>query len=115
MNKIVLLAFNGELMCFSHVMLYAIDMNEKGHDVKVIIEGSATSLITGLNNPEAPFGKLYLQLKKKGLIACICRACSQKMGTLEEAERQGLNIVGDMQGHPSIEKYLKEGYQISSF
>jgi hypothetical protein len=37
------------------------------------------------------------------------------MGTLAEAERQGLNIVGDMQGHPSIEAYLREEYILLSF
>jgi len=38
-----------------------------------------------------------------------------QMGTFEESERQGLTIVGDMQGHPSIDKYLGEGYEIISF
>ena len=102
-------------MCFAHVMLYALDFDKKGYEVKVVIEGSATKLISELAKPDAPFSKLYSQLKEKGLLTCICQACSQKMGTFEEAERQGLAIVGDMQGHPSIDKYLAEGYEIISF
>lgn len=115
MKKVALLAYNGELTCFAHVLLYALDFEKKGYEVRVIIEGAATSLIAGLAKPDAPFAQLYNQLREKKLVSCICKACSQKMGTLEEAERQGLDIVGDMQGHPSIEGLLSEGFQIISF
>ena len=115
MKKIALLAYNGELTCFAHVMLYALDFDQKGYAVRVILEGAATSLIGQLADPDAPFGKLYGQLREKNLVSCICRACSQKMGSLEEAEKQGLAIVGDMQGHPSIESLVSEGFQIISF
>jgi hypothetical protein len=115
MKKIVLLAYTGELTCFSHVMLYALDFKEKGYEVKVVLEGAATKLIGELAVPGKPFAELYSQLREKQLLACICKACSQKMGALEEAERQGLEIAGEMKGHPSIEKYLREGYEIVSF
>lgn len=114
MKKIALLAYNGELTCFAHVMLYALDFAKKGYEVKVVIEGAATSLITELAKPGAPFANLYSQLREKNLLTCICKACSQKMGTLAEAEKQGLAIVGDMQGHPSIEGFLSDGFQIIS-
>jgi hypothetical protein len=115
MKKIALLAYNGELICFAHVMLYALDFHAKGHEVKVVLEGAATRLITELAQPGKPFANLYSQLREKGLLSCICRACSQKMGTLEEAERQGLEIVGDMQGHPSIAGLVEEGFEILPF
>ena len=115
MKKVALLAYNGELTCFAHVMLYALDLEKKGYVVKVVIEGAATSLIGQLVKPDAPFANLYSQLRDKKLLTCICKACSQKMGSLAEAERQGLTIVGDMQGHPSIEGFLSDGYQIISF
>ena len=39
-KKVALFAFNGELMCFIHVLLNALDMNKKGYEVKIVIEGS---------------------------------------------------------------------------
>jgi len=39
MEKVALFAFNGEPMCFIHVLLNALDMKEKGIDVKTIIAG----------------------------------------------------------------------------
>jgi len=115
MKKIVLLAYNGELTCFAHVMLYALDCQAKGHEVKVIIEGAATKLIKDLAVEGKPFANIYSQFKEKDLLTCICQACSQKMGAFAEAERQGLNIVGEMQGHPAIANYLEEGYELISF
>lgn len=115
MKKIALLAYNGELTCFAHVMLYALDFDKKGYEVKVVLEGAATGLIGQLASPGTPFAQLYSQLREKKLISCICRACSQKMGSLKEAEKQGLTIVGDMQGHPSIENLIGDGFQIMSF
>jgi hypothetical protein len=115
MKKVALLAYNGELSCFAHVMLYALDFEKKGYEVKVVLEGAATSLISELAKPDTPFANLYSQIREKRLIACICKACANKMGSLAEAEKQGLTIVGDMQGHPSIEGFLNDGFQIISF
>lgn len=115
MKKIALVAFTGELMCFSHVMLYALDYAEKGYQVAVIIEGAATKLITELARPDMPFAVQYRQLREQGLIACICKACSIKMGTFDEAKEQGLLMGSDMHGHPSLEQYSKQGYEVITF
>ena len=115
MEKVVLIAYNGELMCFAHVLMYAVDLDAKGYEVKMIIEGSATGLIGDLNIPGRPFANFYSQVKEKGLLTCICKACAQKMGTLAEAEKQGLNIAGDMYGHPSVDAYLQDGARILTF
>ena len=36
MKKVALFAFNGELMCFVHVLLNALDMKEKGYEDMVL-------------------------------------------------------------------------------
>ena len=113
--KVALFAFNGEAMCFVHVLLNALDFNEKGKEVKVIIEGSATKLLYELAKPDMPFHNLYVKVKDAGLIDGVCKACAAKMNTLEEAEKQGLALLSDMQGHPSMAEYMKEGYQIITF
>lgn len=115
MKKIALVAFQGELMCFAHVLLYALDYQQKGYEVAVIIEGAATRLIVDLGKAETPFAGQYGQVRDKGLIACVCRACAAKMGALDEAIAQGLTIAGEMQGHPSLERYTSMGYEILTF
>lgn len=115
MKKIALVAYQGELMCFSHVMLYALDYAEKEYEVAVIIEGAATKLIAELVKPETPFADQYRRVREKGLIACVCKACATKMGTYVEAREQGLLLGSEMYGHPSLEQYSRLGYEILTF
>lgn len=115
MEKIVLVTYNPELMCFGHVLLYALDFEEKGYKVKIVIEGGAVKLVSAFTDPEAPFAPLYAKVKEKGLIDCVCKACSAKLGSIDEARAQGLPVAGDLMGHPSIEAYLKQGYRIITF
>ena len=115
MQKVVLVAFNGEAMCFVHVLLNALDLHKKGVETKVIIEGSATKLIAVLADEQQPFANLYRQVKEQGLIECVCKACAAKMGTLKAAEAQNLPICDDMAGHPGLHRYLAAGYQVITF
>jgi len=115
MKKITLIAYDGELSCFAHVMLYALDFDSKGYDVKVIIEGAATRLIPELARPGTPFASLYKEMIDKRLLACVCESCSVKMGAFNSAQEQGLPIDGEMKGHPSLERFVSDGYEIITF
>jgi len=114
-QRVLLVAFNGEPMCFAHVLLNALDMQARGFDVKVVIEGTATKMVSELNDPEKPFGPLYLKLKEKSLIDCVCQACAATMGALDAAKEQNLPICGEMNGHPSLARYIEQGYRIITF
>jgi hypothetical protein len=114
-RKIAIFAFRGETMCFAHALLNALDLKEKGYDVKLIIEGTATEQIRELAENGKPFSDLYGKVRTAGLIDCVCKACSAKMGSLIEAEGQGLPICGEMSGHPSLSRYLEQGYETIVF
>ena len=114
-KKYALFAFNGDPMCFIHVVINAIDLSEKGHDVKVIVEGSATKLAGDFENEKNPFFKLYTKLKEMGLIDCYCMACSKKMGTLEKVKELNFPTCDELMGHPSMGKYIDQGFTIITF
>ena len=115
MSKVALFAFNGDPLCFVHVLLNALDMDEKGMIVKVIIEGSAVKLIGPLAQEDHPFHQLYQSCLDAGLIDCVCQACSHKLGSLVEAKRQNLRLCHDMSGHPSMSSYLQQGFDVITF
>lgn len=115
MKKVVLFAFNGEFMCFMHVLLNALDMHARGYDVRIVIEGAATKLISDLAVQGNPLHALYADAKGKELIDGVCRACSNKMGTLKQAEAEGLKLLDDMSGHPGMARYKEEGFEIITF
>ncbi len=109
MKKIAIFAFRGNAMCFIHVLLNALDLKAKGHEATIIMEGDAVTIIKQLEEDGNP---LYLKAKKEGLFAGVCRACSAKLGVLEFNQSVGMTLLDDMNGHPSIEQYIKNGYEI---
>lgn len=109
MDKFAFFAFNGDLMCFQHVLLNALDLAEKGHEAKIIFEGEAVKLVQKLENST---NKHYFAAKEKELIDSICKACSAKLGVLEFNQKTDIPLKGEMSGHPAMESYIKDGYKI---
>ncbi len=115
MKKFALFVFNGDPMCFIHVLLNALDMSEKGFEIRVVIEETATKLIPELVKEANPMNRLWEKAKSLGLIDGACRACSSKMGTLKDVKAQGLALLDDMSGHPGMAGYMDKGYEILTF
>jgi len=108
-KKYLFLAFQGNQMCFMHLLLYAIELHEKGMEAKIIMEGEATKLVKEL---EESGNKTYLKAKELNLFDSICKACSAKMGVLEYNETVGIPIKGELNGHPSIYSFANGDYEI---
>ena len=115
MKNFALFAFNGDAMCFIHVLLNTLEMDESGVNVKLIIEGSATGLIPEMAKPESPLSRLYEKVKAKNLIDCVCNACAEKTGAIDSVREQNLPLDAELKGHPSIARYIEEGFEIITF
>ena len=115
MKKLALFAFNGDTVCFVHVLLNAIEMNERGYVAKIIIEGAATKLVQTLAQADNPLHNHWQKVKELNLIEGVCKACATKMGTLQEAESQGLTLLHDMAGHPGMGRFMDAGFHIITF
>ena len=90
------------------LILFAHPAFHKSHTNKILIKGLAE--MEGVT-----FHDLYEKVRAADLIDCVCRACSAKMGVLEQIEEQGLYLSDEMQGHPSISRYIDEGFEIITF
>jgi hypothetical protein len=53
-NNFMLFVFNGDFMCFIHVMLNALDMKDRGNETGIVIEGSAVRLLPDLAQVQNP-------------------------------------------------------------
>lgn len=115
MKKLALFAFNGEMMCFIHVLLNALDLSAKGHEVKIVIEGSACKLVSEMSREGSMLYQPYQKAKSQGLIAGACRACSGKMEATAAVEAEGLPFLDDMSGHPGMAGFLDQGYEVITF
>ncbi|MCF8055541.1 MAG: cytoplasmic protein [Desulfocapsa sp.] len=115
MRKILLVAFQGQPMCFIHVLLNGLELKAAGHDCKIIVEGEATTLIPEVSKQEHFLHGLFQQVKEAGLIEGVCRACSMKMQVIEHIEKESLPLLDDMSGHPGMAKYIENGFEILNF
>ncbi|MBI9086156.1 MAG: DsrE family protein [Desulfobacterales bacterium] len=115
MTKTALFVFNGDPMCFIHVLLNALDMAQRGETVKIVVEGAATELVPALANEKHPLYILWQKVKDQGLVAGVCKACAKKTEILEAAAEQGLALLDAMNGHPSMAAYRETGYNIITF
>lgn len=114
-KKVALFAFRGNVSCFVHVLLNAIDYREKGYEAKVVLEGEATRLVAELAKADHPMHALFEKTKALGLFAGVCRACSHQFGSQEACLAEGLDLLDDMHGHPGMAHYTEEGYTILIF
>ena len=112
MQKTIIFAFQGNPMCFIHVLLNSLDMAEHGMEGKIILEGEAVKLVPEMAKPDHFLHKLYTKTKGEGLILGACRVCSNKMGVAEAVAAESIPLIGEMAGHPAMAEYMKQGYTV---
>ncbi|MDD9301348.1 MAG: cytoplasmic protein [Desulfobacter sp.] len=115
MNKMVLFAFRGDPLCFIHVLLNSIEMKEKGQEGLIVLEGESVTLVEEMAKPGHFLNTLYQKAKSLNLFYGACRACATKLKAIEAIEKEGIELVGKMSGHPSMTDFTKKGYKIITF
>ena len=63
MQKSVLFVFRDDPMCFIHVLLNALDAEDKNYETRIVVEGKATKLIPELGKPDNPLHQLWNKAK----------------------------------------------------
>ncbi len=113
--KTVLFVFNGDPMCFIHVLLNALDMHAAGHEACIVMEGASVGLVPALVKAEHPLATLFARAREAGLLEGACKACSVKLGVASAVEAAGVALIGDMSGHPSMRAYMEAGWKVVTF
>jgi predicted peroxiredoxin len=97
----------------AHALLYAKELNEAGIGVKLIFDGGGTAWLREFQKTDNPLRPLYEAVKATGVIAGVCKYCIGVFGGKpEDATKEGLELDGGYQDHPSLAALIKEGYQI---
>ncbi|WP_456473625.1 cytoplasmic protein [Desulfolithobacter sp.] len=114
-KKTVIFAFRGDPMCFVHVLLNGLDLSSREMGGKIIVEGDAVKLIPEMADTNHFLHQLYNRAREAELFIGACRACSTKLGVAGEIEALGVELIGEMSGHPAMSKYIEQGYTIVTF
>ena len=112
-GKIGIVTFQGELSCFVHALLNALDYHGRGYETALIIEGQSCARVADIT--QSPKAELWRTVVEAGLVKAVCKACAAQMGSLEAAQAQGLPIDASLSGHASLEPYSRQGYELILF
>lgn len=94
-----------------HALLYALELRQTGHPVVLIFDGAGTTWVEPLAKGTDGAAPLYKQLAAAGVAEVICDFCSTAFRQREGIERLGKPLTAEFMRHPSIAKWLGQGYR----
>jgi hypothetical protein len=96
-----------------HALLYATELKQNGHAVALIFDGAGTGWAKAMRDPKNKLHSKFLALKSLGVVEEICDYCAGafkvKSGLKSSADAA---LVGEFEGHPSLTKWIDQGYHI---
>lgn len=97
-----------------HAFLYARELKEHGHEVRLVFDGAGSEWAEELSNPasESKIKPMYNEFKKQGISEVICDFCAGAFGVKEKLQGRQLPLTAEYEGHPSIAQWADQGYQI---
>jgi predicted peroxiredoxin len=96
-----------------HALLYAGELLSSGYDVVLVFDGAGTGWANELSKSEHPLNELYSELKKKGIMEEVCDHCAEHLKVKEKlSDEQKALLIGEYKGHPSLVRWIRQGYHI---
>lgn len=96
-----------------HALLYAKELKEAGHPIVLIFDGAGTGWARALRDPKHKLHARYAELKKLGVVEEICDFCAGAFKVKEGLKQMSdAALVGEFEGHPSLKKWVDQGYQV---
>lgn len=90
------------------------ELDEAGDEVTVIFDGAGTQWVPTLSDEEHKYHALFV--KTRSVIAGACDYCANAYGVKEQIERiDGITLLDEFDGHPSVRKLLSNGYDLVTF
>jgi hypothetical protein len=119
-RKLLFLLFTDDACRQNHALMYALELKEKGHDVKLVLEGLATRMMGA--RAESRTGSLLREACAAGLVAGACERASSGCASddpgrkvTELARERGVALLNGLGGHADIEPFVREGYELVTF
>jgi predicted peroxiredoxin len=118
-RKMLFVVFSGDACRQNHALMYALDLHAKGHEVKVVIEGEATRMMSEIGAPESRTGTLLRQACEARIVSGACARASAGCASDDPARNvtavarsHGIGLLSELDGHASIEPFVREGYEL---
>jgi hypothetical protein len=86
---------------------------DAGDEVALIFDGAGTKWVPELESVDHRYHSIYVELAEA--IAGACSYCASAFGVKEQIESTSVRLLTDYRGHPSLHKYVTDGYQVVTF
>lgn len=120
-KKLLFLVFTDEACRQNHAFMYALECRALGHEVRLILEGPATACVNRLSG-DGKFSLLFEKAKESGLLEGACKTAAGGCSTNKKdrnvakiAEKEGLKLISDLDGHAGIGRFIERGYRVIVF
>lgn len=99
-----------------HAVLYARELHERGHQVRLVFDGAGTTWLAAFHEaqegPERRIGDLFLALRDAGLTYEVCDYCAGAFGVREALVTKGEPLASQYLDHPSIAELVEQGFHV---
>ena len=95
-----------------HGLLYADELHDAGHDVRVVFDGAGTTWVKAYSDSDHKYHALFEKVRDSGLISAVCEYCSGAFGVKDAIVEAALPLQGEARGHPSIARLVADGYSL---
>ena len=89
------------------------ELKEGGDDVRLIFDGAGTAWVPELGGKEHKAHPLYEAVADR--IEGVCAYCAKAFGVKDAVVAQGVRLVSEFEGHPSVRRLVHDGYQVITF
>ena len=94
-------------------LMTAKEFKDAGDDVQIIFDGAGTKWIGKFNEEGGKYNDLFNSVKDK--VSGVCGYCAGAFKVAEEATSNDIELIDEVNGHPSFKKLVDDGYTILTF
>jgi len=89
------------------------ELKEANEEVALIFDGAGTKWVAELSNPEHRLHGLFQAVRDT--IAGACSYCATAFGVKEQVQACGVPLLAEFEQHPSLRRWIRDGYQVITF
>jgi hypothetical protein len=86
---------------------------DAGDEVALIFDCAGTKWVPELESDDHRYHRNYAKLGRH--IAGACAYCAHAFGVKDQIERSRVSLLTGYRGHPSLHRFVVEGYQVMTF
>jgi hypothetical protein len=118
MTKAALVVFadtesHADLARVVNALMTAKEFKENDEDVQIIFDGAGTKWVAELSRPDNRSHGLFESVKDK--VAGACSFCASAFGVKEDVVATGIPLLEEYRQHPSLRRFISEGFEVLTF